>query len=148
MKKNIAIVTGGDVAERNVSLQSAKNIALEMDKNKYNIFIIELNKGKFTLQGTDNFIDLNDFSLRSRYFLSIQKPLNGKSLDKRSIYASGFNELFIDISNQKLDRNRFFTGIGYGLTNNIRLETGYLIQSQKNIARGQFQFIVYNNLSF
>ena len=51
MKKNIAIVTGGDVAERNVSLQSAKNIALEMDKNKYDIFIIELNKGKFTLQG-------------------------------------------------------------------------------------------------
>ena len=44
MKKNIAIVTGGDVAERNVSLQSAKNIALEMDKNKYNLFIIELNK--------------------------------------------------------------------------------------------------------
>ena len=61
MKKNIAIVTGGDVAERNVSLQSAKNIALEMDKNKYDIFIIELNKGKFTLQGTDKLIDLNDF---------------------------------------------------------------------------------------
>ena len=69
-------------------------------------------------------------------------------LDRRSIYASGFNELFIDISNQKLDRNRFFTGIGYGLTNDIRLETGYLIQSQKNITRGQLQFIVYNNLSF
>ncbi len=65
MKKNIAIVTGGDVAERNVSLQSAKNIALEMDKNKYDIFIIELNKGKFTLQGTDKLIDLNDFSLKT-----------------------------------------------------------------------------------
>ena len=70
MKKNIAIVTGGDVAERNVSLQSAKNIALEMDKNKYNLFIIELNKGKFTLQGTDKLIDLNDFSLRILYFFS------------------------------------------------------------------------------
>ena len=63
MKKNIAIVTGGDVAERNVSLQSAKNISSELNKDKYNIFIIELNKGKFTLQGTDNQIDLNDFSL-------------------------------------------------------------------------------------
>lgn len=91
---------------------------------------------------------LNDFSLRSRYFLSVQKPLNGYLLDKRSIYASGFNELFFDISNQKLDRNRFFTGIGYALTNDIRLETGYLFQSQKNITRGQFQLIVYNNLSF
>jgi len=63
MKKNIAIVTGGDVAERNVSLQSAKNISSEMNKEKYNIFIIELNNGKFTLQGTDNQLDLNDFSL-------------------------------------------------------------------------------------
>lgn len=63
MKKNIAIVTGGDAAERSVSLQSAKNIASEMNSDKYNIFILELNKGKFTLQGTDNQIDLNDFSL-------------------------------------------------------------------------------------
>jgi hypothetical protein len=31
------------VAERNVSLQSAKNISSEMNKEKYNIFIIELN---------------------------------------------------------------------------------------------------------
>jgi len=90
----------------------------------------------------------NDFSLRSRYFLAVQKPLNGKLLNRRSLYVSGFNELFIDISNQKFDRNRFFTGIGYGVTNDIRLETGYLIQSQKNSTRGQFQLIVYNNLSF
>ena len=90
----------------------------------------------------------NDFALRSRYFLAVQKPLNGKLLNRRSLYASGFNELFIDISNQKFDRNRLFAGMGYGVTNDIRLETGYLIQSQKNSTRGQFQFIVYNNLSF
>ncbi len=90
----------------------------------------------------------NDFALRSRYFLAVQKPLNGKLLNRRSLYVSGFNELFIDISNQKFDRNRFFTGMGYGVTNDIRLETGYLIQSQKNSTRGQFQLIVYNNLSF
>ena len=90
----------------------------------------------------------NDFALRSRYFLAVQKPLNGKLLNRRAIYASSFNELFIDISNQKFDRNRLFAGMGYGVTNDIRLETGYLIQSQKNSTRGQFQFIVYNNLSF
>ena len=90
----------------------------------------------------------DDFGLRSRYFLSIQKPLNGKLLNRRSIYASCFNELFIDIKNQKFDRNRFFTGIGFGVSKDIRLETGYLIQAQKNSTRGQFQLIVYNNLSF
>ena len=90
----------------------------------------------------------DDFGLRSRYFLSLQKPLNGKLLNRRSIYASCFNELFIDIKNQKFDRNRLYAGIGFGVSNDIRLETGYLIQAQKNSTRGQFQLIVYNNLSF
>jgi len=90
----------------------------------------------------------DDFGLRSRYFISLQKPLNGKLLNRRSVYASCFNELFLDIKNQKFDRNRLYAGIGYGVTNDIRLETGYLIQAQKNSTRGQFQLIVYNNLSF
>ena len=90
----------------------------------------------------------DDFGLRSRYFLSLQKPLNGKLLNRRSIYVSCFNELFLDIKNQKFDRNRFYTGIGFGVSDDIRLETGYLIQAQKNNTRGQFQLIVYNNLSF
>ena len=37
----------------------------------------------------------NDFALRSRYFLAVQKPLNGKLLNRRSLYVSGFNELFL-----------------------------------------------------
>lgn len=64
--------------------------------------------------------------------------MNGKLLNRRSLYASGFNELFIDISNQKFDRNRLFVGMGYGVTNDVRLETGYLIQSQKIVLGGNF----------
>lgn len=90
----------------------------------------------------------SEFGLRTRYFLALQKSLNNKSLNKKSIYASIFNELFIDISNQKFDRNRFYSGIGYGITDNIRLETGYLIQAQKNITRGQLQLSLYNNMPF
>jgi len=110
-------------------------------QKRYNLFLTH------RLRMEERFI-ANDFALRARYFLAVQKPLNGKLLNRRSLYASGFNELFIDISNKKFDRNRFFTGIGYGVTNDIRVETGYLIQSQKNSTRGQFQLIVYNNLSF
>jgi hypothetical protein len=90
----------------------------------------------------------NDFGLRSRYFLSIQRPLNHKGLSKSSVYASFFNELFVDIKNNKFDRNRFYTGLGYSISNDIRIETGYLIQAQKNSTRGQLQFVLYNNLSF
>ena len=90
----------------------------------------------------------NDFGLRSRYHLSVQKPLNNKGLIKNHNYFSAYNELFIDIKSGKFDRNRLYAGLGYGITDGIRIETGYMIQSQKNITRGQLQFILINNLSF
>ncbi len=90
----------------------------------------------------------NEFGLRSRYFLSVQRPLNQKGLSKSSVYASFFNELFVDMKHKKFDRNRFYAGLGYSISNEIRIETGYLIQAQKNSTRGQLQFVLYNNLSF
>lgn len=90
----------------------------------------------------------SEFGLRTRYFLAIQKSLNGKLLNKNSIYGSFFNELFIDIKNSKFDRNRIYAGLGYAITKDIRFETGYLIQSQKNSTNGQLQLSIYNNLAF
>ncbi|MEN9381690.1 MAG: hypothetical protein RI940_571, partial [Bacteroidota bacterium] len=86
----------------------------------------------------------NDFGLRTRYFISLQKSLNGKLLNKHSIYGSSFNELFVDLRNTKFDRNRFYVGLGYAINKDIRFETGYMVQSQKNISIGQFQLVLYN----
>lgn len=90
----------------------------------------------------------NDFGCRTRYFLSAQRPLNGKNLNKSSIYGSFFNELFLDVKNKKFDRNRLYAGVGYAIDNDIRIETGYLLQTQTNSTRGQLQLVLYNNLSF
>ena len=90
----------------------------------------------------------NDFGCRTRYFLSGQRPLNGKALNKSSIYGSFFNELFVDVKNKKFDRNRLYAGIGYAIDNDIRIETGYLVQTQTNSTLGQLQLVLYNNLSF
>lgn len=90
----------------------------------------------------------SEFGLRSRYSFSFQRPLNNKQLKRQTIYAVASNEVFIDILNQKFDRNRLYGGIGYGLTGAIRLETGFLIQTFKNITRGQLQLTIHNNLSF
>lgn len=90
----------------------------------------------------------NEFGLRSRYFLSAQKPLNGKGLRRNAVYGSFFNELFVELKQVKFDRNRLYAGLGYAITDDIRIETGYLIQSQKNSTRGQLQLVLYNNLSF
>ena len=89
----------------------------------------------------------NEFGLRSRYFFAVQLPFTKNQLNKRGIYASSFNELFIDVRNKKFDRNRMYGGLGYVLSNVIRLETGFLIQSYKNNTRGQFQLSIHNNLS-
>jgi len=62
-KLNIAILAGGNVAERAVSLKSAKTIAQHLDKSKYNPSIIELNGTKFTEQTSGIVLDKNDFSL-------------------------------------------------------------------------------------
>ncbi|MCB0568319.1 MAG: D-alanine--D-alanine ligase [Phaeodactylibacter sp.] len=62
-KLNVAIVTGGDVAERSISLQSAATVFKHLDANKYDKYIIELNQGAFTEQGTGAPVDMNDFSL-------------------------------------------------------------------------------------
>jgi hypothetical protein len=90
----------------------------------------------------------SEFGLRSRYSFSFQRPLNNKQLIRQTIYAVGSNEVFIDMLNQKFDRNRLYGGIGYALTGTIRLETGFLIQTFKNTTRGQLQLTVHNNLSF
>ena len=62
-KINVAIITGGNVAERGVSLQSAQTVYNHLDTQKYNRYIIELNGTVFTNQANGNRVDLNDFSL-------------------------------------------------------------------------------------
>ena len=65
MKKlNIAILTGGNVAERGISLKSAKTVETHLDKNKYNTWMIELNGSQFIEQATGIVLDKNDFSLK------------------------------------------------------------------------------------
>jgi hypothetical protein len=84
----------------------------------------------------------SEFGLRGRYFISLQKPI----WNKNSTYLSMYNEFFVDIKGAQFDRNRFYTGLGIGITESLRIETGYMIQAQKNITRGQIQLILFNNL--
>ncbi len=62
-KLKVAIVTGGNVAERSVSLKSAETVRKHLDDNKYEKYVIELNGTTFSEQGTGAVVDLNDFSL-------------------------------------------------------------------------------------
>ena len=48
----IAILTGGNVAERSVSLKSAETVRKHLDDQKYEKYVIELNGTQFTDQAT------------------------------------------------------------------------------------------------
>jgi len=88
----------------------------------------------------------NEFGLRARYFISLLKPISSTKGNKNKTFLSLYNELFVDIKDPKFDRNRFYAGLGFGISESLRIETGYMIQAQKNITRGQLQLILYNNL--
>ena len=65
MKKNIAIVAGGDSSEVVVSLKSASGLNSFMDKERYNIYIVTIVGKIWRVELSENekrVIDKNDFS--------------------------------------------------------------------------------------
>lgn len=65
MKKNIALVTGGYSGEATISYKSAKTIYNNLDKDLYEVFLIDINpQGWFyDTKGVKTEVDKNDFSL-------------------------------------------------------------------------------------
>ena len=86
-----------------------------------------------------------DFRLRFRYFLGINIPLNKKILEKKALYASLYNEIFLNTKSPIFDRNRLYGALGYVFGKNIRLEAGYMAQSLESSNRNQCQIILLNN---
>ena len=64
MKRTIAIVAGGDSSEHPVSLRSAQGIYSFIDKEKYNLYIVEVTGLDWVVQMPENNIpvDRDDFS--------------------------------------------------------------------------------------
>lgn len=62
--KNIAILTGGDSAERVISLKSGQVVRDYLPKDKYRTFLIDIQKADWKDLDTGVAIDKNDFSLR------------------------------------------------------------------------------------
>lgn len=90
----------------------------------------------------------DDFKLRLRYFLSLNVPINKKTMDKNAIYASAYNEIFINTEQNQFDRNRLYGGIGYCFNKNFKVEAGIMSQMLVNNSRAQFQIMIFNSLPF
>ena len=117
----------------------------------YQQFITKQNFGRIFIQHRyrveERFLK-DDFKMRFRYFLSLNIPITSKIMSPKTVYLSGYNEIFINNNTPIFDRNRIYAGVGYVIDKNFKLEIGYMNQSLENSSRNQFQIILFNNLPF
>ena len=114
-------------------------------------FINRQNIGKVFLQHRyrveERFLK-DDFQMRFRYFLAVNIPFGKKTMAPQTIYASAYNEIFVNAQNTYFDRNRLYGGIGYIFNKYIKAEVGFMAQTLQTRNRNQFQIILFNNLPF
>ena len=68
MKKNIALVTGGFSGEAAISYKSATTIDSHLDREKFNVYKIDINPGGWFYESTDGKkteVNKNDFSIQT-----------------------------------------------------------------------------------
>ena len=115
----------------------------------YQQFISKQVFGRFALQHRYRFeqrIFEDAYHLRLRYFLSTNIALNRKQMEDKTIYLSAYNEVFINTKLAYFDRNRIYFGLGYRFSKYARTEAGIMNQTANNIARNQFNLMMFLNL--
>jgi len=88
-----------------------------------------------------------DFRTRYRYALFANLPMNQETLKTGAIYLAFYDEVFLNgqrgIGNgrevQIFDRNRLYGGLGYSITDHIRVQAGYMQQATDLLSKGQLQ---------
>ena len=125
---------------------------LSRNENRlYQQFITKSVFGRFNIQHRyrleERFIE-SDFRMRFRYFLSLNVPINKKTMESGAIYLSAYNEIFLNNQKTVFDRNRIYGGIGYVFNKNFRMEAAVMSQIFENRTRPQFQIVLFNNIPF
>lgn len=99
-----------------------------------------------------------ELTFRFRYKLSAYYPLNKPKLVNKTLFFSGYNEIFIQAGRSILynhfEDNRMFLGLGYILSENWQVQTGYMWTYRHAGGPYDYEFrhiprlSVYHNLDF
>ncbi|WP_424492928.1 DUF2490 domain-containing protein [Salinimicrobium sp. GXAS 041] len=97
-------------------------------------------------------VENQDFRTRYRYNFFLNIPLNQQVISKNAIYLAFYNELFINgeraIGNgnkvEFFDRNRFYSALGYSISNQLRMQAGYMEQTLDTRSKGQVQLSLHH----
>jgi len=118
--KNIAILTGGDSAEYNISILSANTVLKHLNKSKYNGFIVHLKDGVYTVDSqkvnTDNFsfTKNNENIIIDKVFIALHGPPaeNGLIQDYLDSINMPYTSCNADISALTFDKYNCNTKLG------------------------------------
>jgi D-alanine-D-alanine ligase len=140
LKRNIAIVCGGDSSEHDVSLRSAQGLYSFFDKERYNIYIVDV-KGTDWHVNFDNGdtaeIDKNDFSFvmagKSVYFDYAYITIHGQP-GENGVMQGYFDLIHLPYSTSgvlveamtfdKFVLNNYLRGFGVKVANSLLLRRG------------------------
>lgn len=151
MKRTIAIVAGGDSSELPVSLRSAQGIYSFIDKEKYNLYIVEMEGPRWEVQlagGEKAAVDRNDFSFRTdtgkiRFdfaYITIHGTPgeNGKLqgyFDLLNIPYSSCDVLASAITFNKFACNQYLKGFGVRISESLMLKKGRVITDEQVVEK-------------
>ncbi len=98
-------------------------------------------------------VENQDLRTRYRYNIFMNVLLNRTEMGKKTVYLALYNEIFIngqtDIGNgrsvQFFDRNRTYLGLGYGLRDNLRIQAGWMKQTNAAYSKGQTQLSLHHS---
>jgi len=140
LKRNIAIVCGGDSSEHDVSLRSAQGLYSFFDKERYNIYVVDV-KGTDWHVNFDNGdtaeIDKNDFSFvmagKSVYFDYAYITIHGQP-GENGVMQGYFDLIHLPYSTSgvlveamtfdKFVLNNYLRGFGVKVANSLLLRCG------------------------
>lgn len=90
----------------------------------------------------------DDFRLRFRYFFQTFIVLNKRKLEKNAFYLSGYAEVFLNFEKPVFDRVRLYAGLGYQISNTIRMEIGNMAQVWETQSRNQLNIFLVHNFKY
>lgn len=151
MKRNIAIVAGGDSSEIVISLKSAEGISSFLDKTKYNIYIALLKRGEWIVKLADGGqapIDRNDFSFcengEKKVFDFAYITIHGTPgedgrlqgyFDLIGLPYSSCGMFVSALTFNKYVCNHYLNGFGVAIAPSIRLFRGQTISEEEVVER-------------
>ncbi|MEM1190527.1 MAG: DUF2490 domain-containing protein [Pseudomonadota bacterium] len=124
---------------------------MDTDENRfYQEALIPQKVGRVALthriRTEQRWVDRQDFRTRYRYALFANIPLNRDEFRPGTSYLAFYNELFINGERDTgrgevdyFDRNRLYAGVGYVMTDTLRLQVGVMRQDTQNLDRTQLQ---------